>query len=98
MKTLCILSGAKVVKSISDLSVEHLVIVHDLVDEVELLEEIFPQLVRNGTVPNSSRLNSDCLSRGYQESRTKFVYSSWLADTISAAWVAPLQKYSLGFC
>jgi hypothetical protein len=97
VETLCRPLGSSLLKSVSDSKFSHLVLVPDKIDEEEFVTEIFPKLMKKQTIQNDAKLQTDCRLPTYRDSPVKFVYFSWLADSISADWLAPLRPYCLGF-
>jgi hypothetical protein len=97
IKTLCQMIGSQVLQSVSDTGTNHTILVPEMIDDELFHSEVFPALVENGIVPQSSKLQVDCRLPSYRGSRVKFVYFSWLTDTISADWLAPFRPYCLGF-
>jgi hypothetical protein len=101
VESLCQLLGSSVLKSVSDKnasSSSYIVLVPDKIDDESFRIDYFPRLVTNQIIPNNKhKLRVDCKLPAFQASKVKFVYFSWLADTISADWVAPLRPHCLGF-
>lgn len=86
VETLCQLLGLSVLKSVSDknaTSSSYIVLVPVMIDDASFRVNYFPRLVTNRIIPpNKHKLRVDCKLPAFRASKVKFVYFSWLADTI----------------
>ena len=74
-----------------------IVLVPDMLDVDALAKDVFPMLLTRKVIPSDSCFEVDCKKPTYRGSRVKFLYYSWLFDTICANIVAPIRPYCLGF-
>jgi hypothetical protein len=97
VRTLCRLLRSQVMESVTETSGWYIVLVPDLIEEEQFVTDWFPKLMRKKSIPQGGKLNVDCKKPQYRASRVKFVYFSWLVDTISANVLAPIRPHCLGF-
>ena len=97
MKFLCQILGSQCFECATDPSQCFVVLVPDMVDDEIFHEEWLPKLINRKLVPEYSKFNANCKDLKYRISQVKFVYFSWLVDTISANLLAPIRPYCLGF-
>jgi hypothetical protein len=97
VKTLCRLLQSEVIESVAEASGWYIVLVPDLIDEGQFVNDWFPKLMQKKSIPQGGKLNVDCKKPQYRASRVKFVYFSWLVETISANILAPIRPHCLGF-
>jgi hypothetical protein len=97
VRTLCRLLRSQVMESVAETSGWHIVLVPDLIDKGQFVTDWFPKLLQKKIIPQGGKLNMDCKKPQYRVALVKFVYFSWLVDTISANVLAPIRPHCLGF-
>ena len=95
--TLCKILGSNLLNSVFDARSECIILVPDRLDEEFFSFEIYPKLLKKKIIPGTRMLYTDCTLPTYQKSNVKFLYFSWLADTVSADQIAPLFPHCLGY-
>ena len=74
-----------------------IVLVPDLVDGDAFAASWIPQMKVEQIIPRNSTFQEGNKSAGYRTSRVKFIYFSWIVETIAMDKMPPLRPHCLGY-
>jgi hypothetical protein len=97
VRKLCRILGSDIVKSAVGVDQMCVVLVPNMVDIYDLEVNVFPKLIDQQVFPRDSKLGTDCRQETYRSSKVKFVYFSWLFDSITANEMAPFRPHCIGY-
>lgn len=94
---MCTILGGHISETVDEGGDQHIVLISDTVDDDIFECEDFLKLAERNIIPPHRSLNNNPRSKECHSSTIKFVYYSWVADSIAANFVAPFEPYMLGF-
>jgi hypothetical protein len=97
VRALCKMLQAKLQHQVDEQFGSYIVLVPDLVDRDTFIASWFDKMKVEGLIAEDAVFAEGSKSEGYPNSRVKFVYFSWIAESISWDRMAPLEPYCLGY-
>ena len=72
-------------------------LISDTIDDDVIESDHIPSLIQRNVIPQNTRILADPESFDYDYCKILFVYYSWVADSIAANHLAPIEPYLLGY-